>query len=125
VDASLDFALELREMSPGFSTPIFYFKPYPGSAITREVVEQGYQLPETIQEWADFDYVGTTGPWVSTEKYQRIERFKFYSKLAYRRKNPFLSPFREIARWRCRTGNFALPVEKILADTFIPVQKLS
>ncbi len=33
-------------MSPDFETPIFYFKPYPGSAIVLEAVSNGFRLPD-------------------------------------------------------------------------------
>jgi hypothetical protein len=45
VQASLDVAKRLRALSPGFETPIFYFKPYPGSALTDDAVRDGYVLP--------------------------------------------------------------------------------
>ena len=53
-------------MSPDFLTPIYYFKPYPGSALVIEAVARGFRLPETLEAWAKFDYVaGEPGPWVS------------------------------------------------------------
>ena len=64
-------------MSPDFTTPIFYFKPYPGSEIVTEAVARGYRLPDTLEDWSTFDYVeGLPGPWVSREKYALIEAFK-------------------------------------------------
>ena len=44
-------------MSPDFLTPIYYFKPYPGSALVIEAVARGFRLPETLEAWAQFDYV--------------------------------------------------------------------
>lgn len=123
--ASLRVARELNAMHPGFTTPIFFFKPYPGSKITEEVVAQGYQLPQTIAEWADFDYIGSSGPWVSDEKYKMVERFKFYNKLAGRQKQWFTAPLQQIAALRCDTHFFKWPVEKFLADTLMPQQQLS
>lgn len=77
VTATLEAASRLQAMSPGFTTPIFYFKPYPGSEIVTEAVERGYRLPDTLEDWSTFDYVeGLPGPWVSREKYARIEAFK-------------------------------------------------
>jgi radical SAM superfamily enzyme YgiQ (UPF0313 family) len=76
VDDSLRLAARLRAMSPEFETMIFYFKPYPGSSITEQAVADGFQLPRSLDEWAEFDYVGSIGPWVSPEKYERVERFK-------------------------------------------------
>jgi radical SAM superfamily enzyme YgiQ (UPF0313 family) len=76
VAATLALAGRLRAMSPDFETMIFYFKPYPGSSLTQEAVARGYQLPRTLDQWSTFDYVGSIGPWVSNEKYRRVESFK-------------------------------------------------
>ena len=77
VTATLAASRRLRAMSPDFTTPIFYFKPYPGSEIVTEAVARGYRLPDTLEDWSTFDYVeGLPGPWVSREKYARIEAFK-------------------------------------------------
>jgi radical SAM superfamily enzyme YgiQ (UPF0313 family) len=77
VEISLDVARQLREMSPDFQTPIFYFKPYPGSEIVADAVARGFQLPASLEEWSQFDFVdGPPGPWVSPEKFERVEAFK-------------------------------------------------
>ena len=76
LEQTLALVRRLRNMSPDFETVIFYFKPYPGSSITQEAVARGFQLPRTLEEWSTFDYVGSRGPWVSDEKYGRVERFK-------------------------------------------------
>ena len=47
VRATIDAAKRLRAMSPDFETPIFYFKPYPGSAIVLEAVDKGFRLPDS------------------------------------------------------------------------------
>jgi radical SAM superfamily enzyme YgiQ (UPF0313 family) len=62
VQATMDTIKRLRTMSSRFETPINYFKPYPGSPITQEVVRSGYRLPETLAEWAEFDFDGSSGP---------------------------------------------------------------
>jgi radical SAM superfamily enzyme YgiQ (UPF0313 family) len=77
VAATLEAARRLQAMSPDFTTPVFYFKPYPGSEIVSEAVARGYRLPDTLEAWSTFDYVeGLPGPWVSREKYARVEAFK-------------------------------------------------
>jgi radical SAM superfamily enzyme YgiQ (UPF0313 family) len=123
--ATLKVARTLSEMHPGFSTPIFYFKPYPGSAITQELVAGGYTLPQTLEEWAAFDYVGTSGPWVSAEKYRLIERFKFYNRLATKPLPLSAAPVQWMARQRLDNHYFGFPWEKMLADTLMPRQRLS
>ena len=125
MQASLNLIKKLRSMHPEFDTPIFYFKPYPGSKITRDVVRNGYKLPESIEEWAEFDYVGSSGPWVSGEKYTLIERFKFYNRIAWGRKHWLYEPLRRIARWRCENDYYKFPLEKALIERIKPLPKLS
>jgi len=114
VAATLSLVKRLRAMSPDFETMIFYFKPYPGSSITEDAVARGYQLPRTLEEWSTFDYVGSAGPWVSGEKYRRVERFKFYQRLAWDRVARWKRPLQSIARWRCRRDAYGFPLEQVL-----------
>lgn len=125
VQASLDLVKRLRAMSPSFETPIFYYKPYPGSRISLEVSKNGYQMPETLEEWAEFDYVGSSGPWVSADKYRRVERFKFYNRMAWGEQSPHRRPLQIIARWRCRNDNYSFPIEKVIVEKLKPEPRLS
>ncbi len=125
VKASMKLIRELRSMHPEFDTPIFYFKPYPGSRITRQAVRNGLQSPETLDEWADFDYIGSSGPWVSKEKYRMIERFKFYNRIAGGHKKWFYMPIRKLANWRCKKDFYKFPIEKIIIERLKPLPKLS
>jgi radical SAM superfamily enzyme YgiQ (UPF0313 family) len=114
VAATLALAKRLRAMSPTFETMIFYFKPYPGSSLTQEAVARGYRLPRTLDEWSTFDYVGSIGPWVSGEKFRRVERFKFYQRLAWDRVSAWKKPLQTIARWRCRRDAYGFPIEQLV-----------
>jgi len=113
----------LRAMSPRFETPIFYYKPYPGSALADNVQDQ---VPRTLDEWANFDYVaGAAGGWVSPEVYQRVERFKFYNSMAWGPETRARRPLQRIARWRARNDYYAFPVEKFLVEKLRPAEPLS
>lgn len=126
VAATLAWARKLRAMSDDFETPIFYFKPYPGSAIVTEAVARGFELPESLSGWSTFDYVqGLPGPWVSAAKYRLIERFKFFLELASRRRGERPSLLRRIAQLRCEHGEFRFPIEMRLKRWLFPAQKLS
>ncbi len=125
VRATLAMMKRLRSMSPTFDTPLFYFKPYPGSPITAEVVKSGYQLPQTLEEWAEFDFIGTSSDWVSPEKERLIERFKFYNRFAGGPERWFKWPLQQVSRWRCRHDAYRLPVEKFLVERLYPSPKLS
>jgi radical SAM superfamily enzyme YgiQ (UPF0313 family) len=126
IQATLDCAKRLRSLSPDFLTPIFYFKPYPGSALVIEAVERGFRLPETLEAWAKFDYVaGEPGPWVSAEKFELIERFKFFHELAWSRISRGKRLLQRLARYRCRSDNYRWPVEMLFTRWLVPMQKLS
>ena len=125
VRASLEVAKRLRALSPDFQTPIFYFKPYPGSSITEDAVREGHQLPCSLDEWADFDFIGSAGPWVSPERYQLVERFKFYQQIAWDQPKAWQKPLQQLARWRCGRDFYALPIEKVVSNWLRPQQRLS
>jgi anaerobic magnesium-protoporphyrin IX monomethyl ester cyclase len=126
VDATLACAKRLRGMSGTFETPIFYFKPYPGSAIVAEAVAKGFELPSTLTDWSQFDYVaGLPGPWVTPAKYRLIERFKFFLDLASRRGKWSTSWLRPLARLRCERQEFRWPVEMMVIQRLRPTQRLS
>ena len=116
----------LAMASPKFETPIFYFKPYPGTKITDEVVARGeYVLPETLSEWAQFDYIGSKGPWVSEEKFAFFERYKFYLRLIRQKRTIWRMPILALARWRVKTFSFSFPIEKRVIERMVKRQRLS
>jgi radical SAM superfamily enzyme YgiQ (UPF0313 family) len=126
IQATLECAKKLRSMSPGFATPIFYFKPYPGSELVIEAVARGFRLPETLEAWATFDFVaGEPGPWVSRGKFELIERFKFFQELAWKRCARGQRALQQLARWRCDTHNYRWPVEMLFTRWLVPGQRLS
>ncbi len=126
VQATLDCAKRLRSLSPDFLTPIYYFKPYPGSELVIEAVARGFRLPDTLEEWSTFDYVaGLPGPWVSPEKYRLIERFKFFHELAWKRASRGIRTLQQLARYRCRRDEYRWPVEMLLSRWVVPAERLS
>ncbi len=126
IQATLDCAKKLRSLSPDFLTPIYYFKPYPGSELVIEAVERGFQLPQTLEAWSQFDYVaGLPGPWVSPEKFRLIERFKFFHELAWKRMSRGKRLLQQLARYRCGRDEYRWPVEMLFTRWVLPAQRLS
>jgi radical SAM superfamily enzyme YgiQ (UPF0313 family) len=118
-------ARELRAMSPIFETPLFYFKPYPGTPLTEEAVAGGYVLPRTLDEWADFDFYRSKSPWVTPERETLIERYRFYQQFGYDVPRGWRRPFQNLARWRCERRSFGFPLERAVSNFFSPPQALS
>ncbi len=114
VEETLGLIKTLRAMSPKFETPLFYYKPYPGSALAANVTGEE---PRTLEQWAEFDYVaGAAGGWVSPALRRRIERFKFYNRYAAGSDRNAFHPLRRMARWRIDHDFYAAPVEKFLVQ---------
>jgi radical SAM superfamily enzyme YgiQ (UPF0313 family) len=121
IEATVRVVKRLKAQSPLFQTQIFFFKPYPGSMITNRLIAGDFGLPSTTEEWASFDF-NTSGIWVSPEKKQFFDRFRFYLNLTYNRKKLVFFPLQLIARWRCRFNWFKYPWEKNIAE-FIPKKR--
>lgn len=124
MQATLSLAKELRRSNAAFETPIFYYRPYPGNPMAEQSAAQGYVFPRGLEEWANFDYVGGRGPWISDEQWHRVERFKFYSKHAWR-PGAWRWPLRATSQWRCNHDWYDLPVEKLILDLVRPPQQVS
>lgn len=125
VRASLEMAKRLGAMSPKFETRVFYFRPYPGTQIIAEAVRNGFTLPGSLEEWAAFDYVGASGPWVSAAKHRLVERFKFYQQLACGPPRFWGRPWQRLARWRLQRDCYALPLEKAVTQWLFRGPRLS
>ena len=80
--------------------------------------------PPTSDEWSRFDFIGSAGPWVSPEKHRRIERFKFYQRLAAE-SGRWRAPARRLARWRLAHDAYDWPVETLLGRWLRPQPQLS
>jgi anaerobic magnesium-protoporphyrin IX monomethyl ester cyclase len=124
VDLTLRLAKRLRAMSPLFETPIFYYRPYPGNPLADQARLFGYEFPRGLEAWADFDYVGGRGPWVTAARWQQIERFKFYSRHAWQ-PGALRWPLRRLARWRFDRDWYHFPLEKALVELIRGPQQVS
>ena len=125
-EAALDIARRIRAMSRDFEVAIFFYRPYPGNEIADSLALTQYQFPKTLEAWADFDYVGAAGPWVSSDKFERVERFKFYQRYAYgRHAHPLARPLQLVSRWRVERDFYRWPIEKGVVERLRPGPKLS
>jgi radical SAM superfamily enzyme YgiQ (UPF0313 family) len=124
--ATLDVARTLRTMSDDFEAAVFFYKPYPGNELAELVGARGFPIPTDLAGWADFDYVGSAGPWVTPDRIRRAERFRFYQRYAFgRHAHPLARPMRALARWRVERGAYGLPIEKLLVEHLRPGPRLS
>ena len=115
MEATLALVKELRSANPAFETPVFSYRPYPGNPMAERAVAEGYVFPRGLAEWADFDYVGSRGPWVNARTWDRLEAFQFYARHAWK-PGLWRLPLRAAARVRCTHDWYRWPVEKHLVE---------
>jgi radical SAM superfamily enzyme YgiQ (UPF0313 family) len=129
LDATLRLVKRLCRMSAQFETPIFFYKPYPGSPIAEEAERTGYVMPGTLEEWSRFDFVGSDGAdnlWMDRAKRRMVQRFKFYQRHAFGvHPHPLHRPLRMLARWRFNRDFYRLPLEKAIVERLFPSPQLS
>jgi radical SAM superfamily enzyme YgiQ (UPF0313 family) len=125
VTESMRVAKRLRAMSPDFEVAIFYYKPYPGNEIADMLVAQGYRYPDTLDGWADFEFVTAASPWVLPATRRRVDRFKFYQRIAWARPTALRAPVQALARWRCAHDVYTFPIEQRLVEWLRPGPRLS
>lgn len=125
VASTLEFARRLSAMSPSFQTPVFFFKPYPGTPLTEEAARHGFLLPSTLDEWARFDFYEGDGPFTTAARTRLVERFRWYQKRAYAPSPRWKTPLAALARWRCERRAFRFPLEKAVGELLFPEPVLS
>jgi len=126
VHATIDVIKRLRMMSPLFEVVVYFYQPYPGSPIADLAWSRGYAQPPSLEAWADFDYVGARGPWVTDATWSLVQRFKFYQQHAFgRHAHPLHAPLRWAARWRVNGDRYRWPVEQFLMRVARPETRLS
>jgi len=104
-------------VDPSFEFSIFFYTPYPGTEIYSSLERRNYRLPRTLRDWSSFDYILSTGYWVSEERKEIVERFKFYHKIAFaHHKRWFLKPLHTLSRLRCKHQFYKYPFEQRLGQ---------
>jgi len=124
IQATLSLVKELRRASPAFETPVFSYRPYPGNKMADRAVAEGYVFPQELSEWADFDYVGSRGPWLSAPAWDRLEAFQFYARHAWK-PGLWRWPLRLASQVRCTHDWYRWPVEKRLVELVRPAPQVS
>ena len=95
-------------------------------AVADRLRAENYRFPETLEEWAAFDYIGSSNEWLSREQKEEIEHFKFYQRFAYSGNRSLLRrPLQWLSRWRVERKVYALPWERTLIERLRPGQVLS
>ncbi len=109
---------EIKRIDPNFEFNIFFYTPYPGTALFDEIVRRGYRVPQSLDEWSNLDFVKYAGYWLDPSEQNYVQRFKFYARLGTERRfaRPWFYPAKKIAAVRLRNGYFQFPLEMHISE---------
>jgi radical SAM superfamily enzyme YgiQ (UPF0313 family) len=84
VQATFDMIEELKKIDPNNIMPVNFYTPFPGNKLYDISLEKGMNVPQSLEEWAEFNTrVGIT-PWLTDEYRQEVmKRDKYYYPAAY------------------------------------------
>ncbi len=109
---------EIKRINPEFEFNIFFYTPYPGTALFDEIVRRGYRVPQSLHDWSSLDFVKYAGYWLDPREQDYVQRFKFYARLGTERRyaRPWFYPLKTLASARLRTDHFQFPLEMRLSE---------
>jgi len=76
--ATLDMIIKCREINPDFDYRIFFYTPYPLTALYVQALRYGLQEPRSIEEWAEYSLRRFKAPWVKKNHRNLVKYFYFY-----------------------------------------------
>ena len=125
VEATLNLIKTIKQLDNNSKVTIYFFTPYPGTALFDYAIKANLKLPAGLEEWADFDPRGKVTPWINEQEKARIRlivdryiEYAYPTKLFEQRfKGPtgFLRYILHlIARYRVEHSNYVLPFERLL-----------
>jgi len=84
MQTTLGFMKELKQTYADTRTTTLFFTPYPGTALTRLGEKHGFNMPSTLEQWAEYDARSVETPWISRQQKTRVKQIAdFYLPWAY------------------------------------------
>ncbi|MBU0650841.1 B12-binding domain-containing radical SAM protein, partial [bacterium] len=69
----LDLIDKIRKIDDRNIINIWNYTPYPGAPLTEKAIEAGFEMPDTLEKWADFHYSTVHVPWVEETYSKKLE----------------------------------------------------
>jgi anaerobic magnesium-protoporphyrin IX monomethyl ester cyclase len=124
---SVELVMDVCRRFPGAEFWTNIFTPYPGAPVMEHAFELGIDVPQRLEDWADFFPRYTVLPWLQGSEHRRLQTMREYLRAAFHRvpiartePNPWARRVHEwIARpaqWRLAHDFYAFPFELWLKD---------
>lgn len=115
LDQTVALIRSLKEIDPDFETPIYFYAPYPGTALAGELERAGWHPHERLEDWCNFDIRKKRCPWTSARYAKKVQNLNFYIQKAYPgngRRGILRQTAGIMARWRLEHGTLEWPIER-------------
>jgi radical SAM superfamily enzyme YgiQ (UPF0313 family) len=71
IEKTIALGLKIRDINTQHDVKIHFYAPYPGTPLFEEACRAGFTPPQSLEEWAEYDYYTIETPWVKKE-YEKI-----------------------------------------------------
>ena len=117
---TLDVIKTLRRLDPNMETSVYFYSPYPGTELSRDLEKKGLRLPDRLEDWEHFNIEGAWLPRDNPRLVKRVQSLNFYLRHGY--SAPTNSPprklLRSLSRLRCEHDWYGFPIEQYLTEAF-------
>jgi anaerobic magnesium-protoporphyrin IX monomethyl ester cyclase len=111
-------AKAIREIDGEFETPIYFYAPYPGTALAETMPALGFTSPRTLDDWDKVDLDHSIGPWISEPVRRLVPRYNFYFRHGYQKPGRRLGKrlLHYVARARAKANFYGFDFERRAVD---------
>jgi len=100
-------------------SPWRVFTPFPGTDLYKIAIENGWRSPNSLEEWAYYDFETIRMPWIDRQKKNIINNVTYLVKFLRLQDKPLSLPYRILGKWvdfRWKNHLFSFLPEKYLIE---------
>lgn len=75
IEKSIELGLKIRSINTRHEVKIHFYAPYPGTPLFKDSCKAGFTPPNSLEEWANYDYYMIQTPWVQKKYEKEIHSF--------------------------------------------------
>jgi len=132
---TINLMLRLLDDYPeAFISPIKIYTPFPNTLMIEDLPKKYFRSPETLREWADYDYNTPHIIWHNKRKTKLLQKISYYTYFIDTKRLTFvfgknillktaLKIYSLIARFRIRKDFYYLPFDFYLLKLFYSMRK--
>jgi len=116
--STVDVLRKIRRESSSIEAHVYFYSPYPGTELVRELEQLGMRLPDRLEDWDNFNIDNAWNPLSRPRLERRVRDINFYMRHGYSRPGASASRrlLQTVSRFRCDRDWYGFPVERYVAE---------